>query len=128
MAMSPEVQAEYDRALTAVVVEHGTIVKERPSIYGWIDYNALDHIGQGWRTPQGTCALIVPENAHPREDRWVEFAGTFAEDDNSRTGVAVDGVSCRCGQLTNRTVRWDAHVQEVAEAVFTKAVEQRAGG
>jgi hypothetical protein len=112
-SMSPEVRAEYNRALARAAAKNGSFVAPNASFYGWMDWNAYEHMK--------TCQVVVPDTAKAEEDTWDEFQGTFYEGDTTHTGVVVKGVSCRCGRYTNRDVRWAATVQEVAEAVFIEA-------
>jgi hypothetical protein len=119
-SMSPEVRAEYQRALTRATARHGSIVSRDASFYGWTDWDASTHAQR--------CDVRVPEGAEVSEVSWDEFRGTFYEGDTTVHGVEVDGASCRCGQIKDRRVRWSATVQEVAEAVFTEAFGARQGG
>lgn len=104
--MSPAARAEYDAALRAAVLQHGTLVDVRPDVYGWVapDY---DH--------KSTCE--VTSSQAPREVEWSQFADTFAPN-LDKHGVSVFGVSCACGALVNREVRWEASASEMTEALF----------
>lgn len=119
MAMSPEVQAEYDKALTAVVLRHGFLVKNDPSTYGWVDYEYYGHYGKNHRPHHLSCPLTA--TGKPRETVWREFNGTFNDEDDSVHGIEISEVGCACGKLKDRTWRWSANMQEVAEAVFEEA-------
>lgn len=110
MAMSPEAQAAYNAALTKVLFKHGVLVDSTPDIYGWMD---LDY-EHAWE-----CKLST-KNV-PVEDRWDEFMGTFSDEDTTRHGIVIHGVSCACGKLQQRSIRWHARMQEIAEAVFEEA-------
>jgi hypothetical protein len=123
MSMSPEIEKEYRAALARVVAAKGFVVKEHPSFYWWIDYEASEHLGL--RDSGAGCMVIVPVTARGREDEWEEFEGTFYEGDTTHHGATVDGISCACGLLTNRSLRWEASVHEVAEAVFVEALGAR---
>jgi len=126
MSMSDEVRAEYEAALARVVVRNGSIVRTNDTYYGWNDYPAFQHIvGGSWGDKGPGCALVLPDGARAVEDEWSEFAGTFADGDNVKHGAIVRGVSCKCGQLTGRSVRWEANMHEVAEAVFEEALGAR---
>jgi hypothetical protein len=128
MAMSPEAQAEYNRAMAAATVKHGSIVRTNGTFYGWSDYDAAMHVA-GWSYTDKSvkpCPLVVPEHGTVREDEWSQFEGTFYDGDTTHHGVTVTGVSCSCGQLTDRTVRWEANMQEVAEAIFEIAFGPKA--
>ena len=93
MTMSPEMRAEYDKAMMAAAMKHGIPVSRDASTYGWADY-----------------------------DTWDEFVDTFYEGDTSQHGITVDKVTCACGEIgKDRQIRWKADMQEVAEAVFEEA-------
>lgn len=111
-SMSPEARAEYDAALRAAVLRHGTLVDRRPDVYGWMDHNYA-HAER--------CELT--STAAPEEVRWSEFQDTFSPN-RERTGTSVSGVSCACGELVDREVRWEASVSEVTEALFAALFEQ----
>src|SRR5687767_12929273 len=110
MTMSPEVRAEYDRVLRAVVLRRGILVSEKPRSFGWMD---ADYVH--------TSRCVVTSDRTPDESEWSEFAGTFAESDATRRGIDVSGVSCACGELVDRVVRWEAGPSEMIEAVFEEA-------
>lgn len=118
MAMTPEVQEQYDRVLTTVTVRNGTLVSINPSIYGWEAFPWSDPTREHWDRC-GMKPLTGEERAV--EDSWDEFQGTFYEGDTTVHGVTVYGLSCNCGQLTDRSIRWRANMREVAEVVFTEA-------
>lgn len=126
MAMSPEAQAEYDEALTAAVLKHGTLVREDPSFYGWEDFDY--HLGHGLRSRHTAhhlkCEIV--STGKPVESTWHEFQGTFYEGDTSVHGIDLPEVTCACGKVQDRTFRWQARMQEVAEAVFEEAFGNRA--
>lgn len=117
MAMSPEAQAEYERFLREAVLKRGALVSTGSTYYGWI--------ADDWRHTS-KCELTTTKV--PEEITYSEFAGTFATSDSTHHAVEVSGVSCKCGQLKDRKVRWDASVSEVAEAVFELAFGKKAEG
>jgi hypothetical protein len=107
MAMSPETQEEYDRALKTALIANGDVVESRPSTYGWKDYDATEHL----RSCGGWSERPV------EDDAWHEFIDSY-EGSAEKHGQSVSGVTCECGVLGGRTVRWDAQRDEIAEAVF----------
>lgn len=114
MSMSPEVRREYEGALARVVIRCGNVVKSCHSIYGWSDYDATMHLRRCGVTSHGV----------PVETEWYEFVGTF--DDNAEVhGVMLSSVTCTCGRLSRRSLRWAGTVHEVAEAVFEEALGRR---
>lgn len=115
MGMSPEVQAEYDDALREAILRHGTLVDTQASTYGW---EADD-----WKHAR---RCTVTTRKQPYDDRWDEFAGTF-EGSYEKHGVSLDGVHCACGELVDRTMRWDADVSTMMETIFTIAMEKWRG-
>jgi hypothetical protein len=110
MAMSPEAQEEYNRALKVALIRNGSVVQEKPSTYGWADYEATEHLRQcgGWSLRDAD------------EDAWHEFVDSYAGSE-VKHGLALEQVRCDCGHLAERTVRWRAELNEVAEAVFEAA-------
>lgn len=131
MAMSPEIEKEYQAALARAVVKNGSIVRQRDSFYGWHDYEAASHIsgGNDYDDNQGgPCTLVLAADAKATEDEWGEFEGTFYEGDITHHGAIVKSVDCACGKLTGRSVRWEASIHEVAEAVFIEAFGARKAG
>lgn len=106
MTMSPRARAEYDRALRAAVLTHGVLVDPRPSVYGWMAYD--------W---QHVASCVVSSDAAPREVEWSQFADTFAPN-LQKHGVGLSGVSCACGALVDREMRWEASPSEMTEALF----------
>lgn len=122
MSMSPKLQAEYDAALLAATLKHGTPLGGGG--WGWQDFDALRHLGR-MIDPTADCWLVATADLKAIEDEWTEPKGTFDESDRTRHGVIVYRVSCACGLLTNRDIRWDAGIQEIAEAVFEEAFSAR---
>lgn len=113
MAMSPETQKEYDAALKQATIQHGGVLDHRTSTFGWEDYRASEHLRR--------CGGV--SNEEVEEDDWYEFAGTFAgPEEGHKHGLLVSGVTCLCGELADRSVRWDADRSEIAEAVFEIAL------
>lgn len=93
--------AGYRAAMTQFVLKHGTLVDPTAnSYYGWIaeDY---DH-------PR-TCVLTLAEGGTFHENTVTEFQSTF---EGNRESAVVDAfpVSCACGAITNRTVRYEGTV------------------
>lgn len=125
MAMSPEAQAEYNKALTAAVLKHGTMVSKDASSYGWEDYEY--HHGPNWsgrhKSHHVTCGWASV--GKPEEDYWHEFQGTFYEGDTSVHGIVIKGLTCNCGRIQDREMRWQASIQTVAEAIFEEAFSKK---
>ena len=115
MTMSPEMRAEYDKAMMAAAMKHGIPVSRDASTYGWADYDAASHIREG-------CHAVTTAKSTAEGDTWDEFVDTFYEGDTSQHGITVDKVTCACGEIgKDRQIRWKADMQEVAEAVFEEA-------
>jgi hypothetical protein len=102
------VEDEYRKIMIDLVLQHGTLVDPFANLFGWVDAD-YDHVRD---CP--TTALAV------EEDSWSEFAGTFAPDDNLIHGITAVGVTCVCGRLTNRRVRWAGRMQDIARAMFNE--------
>lgn len=115
MAMSPEVQREYDRALRSALIDRAQVIEVRPSTYGWADYEATEHIRR--------CGGYSTEAVE--EDAWREFVDSW-NGDKEEHGLRLAGVNCSCGRLVNRNMRWTADRAEIAEAVFAVALGYQA--
>lgn len=110
MSLSDEARAGYERALLAATVRHGYVVRPpgEGSTYQQYDYSVRHADG---------CVVV---SGRADEDTWYEFQGTLA-DDHSVHGVSATGVTCSCGALRDRSIRWRASVTEMIEAVFEEA-------
>jgi len=100
-------QDDYRAAMQNAVLHNGSFVRQdggQRSQYfgGWADYENDVWLMRHVRS--GTCELTL---GSIRETQWTEFMGTFYEGDETQHGVEVD-VSCACGYVTNRTVRWES--------------------
>lgn len=107
--MRPEIRAEYTRALGAVVIRNGDVLKVNPTSQFMLYDRMIRH--------ELDCIATARE---VQEDAWYEFQGTFAKD-HTVHGVTATGVTCTCGALQDRIVRWQASPSTVAEEVFEEA-------
>lgn len=114
LRMSPEAQRRYDELLRTATLLNGAVVVSDPSLYGWEDYKLTQHAR--------VCALR--STATPREITFTEFAGTFASEDYTRHAVELKGVSCVCGLIKKRTMRWQTTVADALKAVLTMVLEK----
>lgn len=115
MSMSPEVQREYDSALRAAILKHGTLADRHPSTYGW---------EAPWTEQEHARSCELASSATPEEIAWSEFVDTEAGNRTSH-GVSLVGVSCACGFLRgDRELRWQASVSDITQAVFTAVFER----
>lgn len=110
MAMLPQTQAAYDKALTSVTLKNGTLVDLKPDIYGWIDPE-YEHAWNCKLTTEGT----------PVEDVWTTFGDTNDPSGVSTHGIVIDQVYCVCGRLKDRRMRWEGSLSAIAGAVFEEA-------
>lgn len=110
MAMSPEAQEGYDRALKLALIRNGSVVEPRPSTYGWVEWDETEHLHRcgGW-------SLLAVE-----EETWQEFLNSY-DGSGAKHGLRLERVTCNCGHLAGRDIRWRAELSEVAEAVFEAA-------
>lgn len=108
MAMSPEVEAEYNSVLREAVLHHGCVVSNDPSIYDWASYYGTKH---------ARSCTMVSENL-PIEITWEEFDSTDAGDLKVIHGISLQRVRCECGKLKNREMRWETNPSEMIKAVF----------
>lgn len=114
MAMSPETQREYDAALKEALLRNGTVTNQTGgTVWGWENWDDTRH----FRSCGGHALAEV------EEDDWYEFAGTFPGPEEGRKhGLLVRKVDCFCGQIVDRSIRWEADRSAIAEAVFEIAL------
>jgi hypothetical protein len=114
MAMSPEIQEEYDAALKEATLRHGSITNQTGgTVWGWENWEDTQH----FRGCGGHARDEV------QEDDWYEFAGTFAgPEEGHKHGLIVRRVDCFCGRIVDRSIRWEADRSAIAEAVFEIAL------
>ena len=93
--------------LRSAIFKHAWIVDLQPR-YGWLDGSATEHLR--------SCGGYSRQDV--REDDWYEFVSMGGPEDGHKFGLTLRGVSCACGQLQDRVLRWDASTYEVAAAVF----------
>jgi hypothetical protein len=116
MATSADVNIEYRRALSAATVKHGSVLREKPTSF----YRQYD------RSIRHAPNCVITVRGQVQEDTWYEFQGTFAND-HTVHGIVATGVTCSCGVLKDRTIRWQASTSEVALAVFEEAFGKKKG-
>jgi hypothetical protein len=115
--VSPEVETEYKAALRALLVKALPLLPtEEQSIYMSVDYRKARHIHPWYRDEGEECEWVIPEGLVVTEIERDEFAGTDVSSD-LKTSLVAEGVNCKCGQLTNETIRVDATFSEVLEQV-----------
>lgn len=87
-----------------------TIVEVRENFYGWADNPATKHInGNYGRTAK--CELHALENVTVEENYVQEFADTTSPA-NEGMFIDIDHVSCECGQISDRKVRYSGTISE----------------
>ncbi|HEU4752325.1 MAG TPA: hypothetical protein VFU47_04380 [Armatimonadota bacterium] len=125
--MSPEVRAEYDSIVTELVLERGWVVKHDPSEYGWED-GAFEEWSRDYSERRSHLARCRATARGPvREDAtWREFVGTFAPGgpNETRHGIEVQGATCACGRVKDRTVRLEGTVSDLSGAVFSRLYQR----
>jgi len=86
---SPEVQwgQKYRIKLAKTIAREGRPLDSKPSVYGWVDDRMAAHLNN--------CKITELTKIY--EDEWVEFAGTFT-DDNECRGFNADA-RCECGKF-----------------------------
>jgi len=115
MALSEELQREYEAVLQRAILRHGTVTNlPGTGRWGWQDYDATSHLAQ--------CGGLSERQV--LEDEWSEWGGTDAGP-NYKHGMSLTGVSCQCGRLADRKVRWDDYPTNMTEAVFEEAFGRR---
>jgi len=83
---------------------------DEANVYGWVDYEAQDHIREG-------CRWIVPEGAVMYERTYSQFQDTFTENSEDH-GVNVRGARCACGKYTDVILRWDGSVTDMLHTIL----------
>lgn len=120
--MDDRVKEEYEKILTRSIIKHGSLVRVDASTFGWMDQ---DGQGYDFRKPRHSSWCEIVKTGQVEEDAtWYEFAGTFA-DSHYKHGMEVHGVTCDCGQIKDRTFRWDAPVGEAIKVVLEELLEER---
>lgn len=108
--MNPRTKERYDAVLKALVLRHGDLQGEN-SYYGSGTDPDYRHVNE--------CQ--VRSNSTPEERYWQEFGDTF-NGDITVHGVELTGVSCACGKLVDRTLRWSASVTDMLQAVLEEVM------
>lgn len=108
--MNPRTKERYDAVLKVLVLRHGDLQGEN-SFYGLGTDPDYQHVN--------SCS--VRSDSVPVERHWQEFGDTFNGNDTIH-GVELAGVSCACGKLVNRTLRWSASVTEVLRAALEEVL------
>lgn len=114
--MPPELEREYQATIRAAVLQNGYVVDTLPS-FGWMDHPATTHLR--------ACGGYTPRFTEVHEDEWYEFVSMGDGNEPAKHGMALDDVSCPCGQIKSRKVRWDAYPSEMIETVFQMAKGRR---
>lgn len=114
--MSPEVQAEYDKILAAVAVRNGVLMSPPGDRY-------YGYIGDEWEH-FATCNARSWGTA--KETTFSQFEDTFATSTRYRMAIDVANVTCNCGQIKDREVRWEPSdgLGEVTSKVFAELYRQ----
>lgn len=116
MSMSLEVQAEYDRILAIVAVRNGALMSP-PSDrgYGWIAMD-WEHLARCKPKTWGKATEVT----------FTQFEGTFVEETRYRMAIDVKDVTCNCGQITGREVRWEPEsgLGDVTSKIFEEMYRQ----
>lgn len=99
-------EANYNHELAKMVAKEGSLVSEGDTYYGWHDFSRNGR--------QAKVAVVL----NVKEDRWTEFAGTFADHDDEGTGFSAD-VILEDGSV--RKMRYEASVDTVLREI-TKGI------
>lgn len=92
----------FNHELAKLLVAKGTLMGYNRSIYGWEDWDQ--------RSVEGDKLKNVVAVFNVKEDHWGEFAGTFATDDDSRTGFTAQVMYANG---TFRDLRYEATLAQV---------------
>lgn len=127
--MDERVKEEYERLLASVIIANGVLVRESAVdfMYGWMssdDYEGKNKLMWTGRRHSDVCG--IKRTGKVNEDcQWDEFKGTFYEGDTTVYGVEVEGVTCNCGKLINRSYRWAAPLGEAIKIVMEALLEEK---
>lgn len=115
--MTPEVQLEYNAAMTHAIVQYGEVVPYVGQPGGWLTSPISKHLRN--------CGLH--SSSTPGEETWQEFDSTLDPDDGWQHGVSISNVYCGCGHIRDARVRWSATPSEMIEELFQIAADRRKG-
>jgi len=107
-----EVHGNYNVSLGTMVAEEGTPVAADAGNYSWEDYEMKAHVQK--------CGVAAISN--PRSDSWVEFHGTFEDDDFYTDGHAYGAsadVQCKCGNFKGK-MRLEGNLTELTRNLVNK--------
>jgi len=110
------VRREYETLLAQIAVRQGALLRPANDRgYGWIDPE-WEHLSR--------CG--VRSWGRATETTFQQFEGTFFEGERIHHAVDVADVTCHCGEITGREVRWEPSngLSDVAEAVFAALYEK----
>lgn len=107
--MSDSAKAELRALIVSKLMANGDVVSLDPTYYGgWESYGDTVHLQE--------CGGKADPDTKLEETYVREFMGTFYEGDSSVAVVELKGVSCNCGNLTDRTIRLKS---TIGEFIFT---------
>lgn len=85
--------------------------EHRVSTYGWVDYEAMEHVRED------RCSWLVAEGAEVEETTYSEFQNTFSGN-REVVGTNVTPASCVCGRYTDVTLRVECTFGEMLKGVL----------
>lgn len=83
----------------------------RVSTYGWVDYEAMEHIRED------KCSWTVEQGAAVEEQTYSEFQDTFS-DNRDTVGTNVAPAHCACGRYRGVTLRVECTLGEMLKEVL----------
>lgn len=115
---------EFKKLVVETVLAHGIVVDLRASEFGWKDYDAYNHIvgkassraRHAGEADPAPCSWAPIEETSFQEKRVYEFVDT----DNGNDGIfiAVGPVSCACGELKDREIRYEGKTSNFIPLMF----------
>lgn len=108
---------DYKAALRMFLAEKGQPVQfvegwggePEVSTYGWVDYDKMMHAR--------VCGWVIPEGAILTEQTYSQFGDTNAGN-HDEVGLNVTGASCKCGEYTDVTLRYQGSFEEVLWSIL----------
>lgn len=95
----------FTNAMHEVLCDNNRPVLENEDIFGWVNYDAVNHIRNG-------CRWVLPAEAKVRSIDVDEFADTLIGNRTLNT-VECAGASCTCGAYKNVTLRYEGTIQDL---------------
>lgn len=118
----------YDKLLTSLVLENGTVSHGRRAGADWSfvsSYDVQQHVLGGWAggtRAESFCGWDMSQAEVDESANWREDGDSFHEG-SEVVGMSVRGLACRCGLIVGIEVQWKANPSEAIHAVMRRLAE-----